>query len=175
MAQTGLLGTVRVEDEQVFDDLLIPLVQPGYRLACAMLHDPHAAEDVVQEASITAWRKLRNLDDRSHLRGWFLGIVANECRNARRKRWLTRVTIGLSGRLSVASTEDKVVRSTDLRRALMSLSLDDRMIVALFFFLDLPLDEVAQAIGCSEAAARSKLYRAIRRMKPDIDPEVALR
>ena len=48
-------------NEQSFTDLLVPLLQSGYRLAGAMLHDPLAAEDVVQEASLIAWRKLPGL------------------------------------------------------------------------------------------------------------------
>jgi DNA-directed RNA polymerase specialized sigma24 family protein len=40
--------------EQTFADLLTPLIEPGFPLALAMLHDPQAAEDAVQEASFTA-------------------------------------------------------------------------------------------------------------------------
>src|SRR5260370_7393722 len=53
-----------------------------------MLADRASAEDAVQEASIKAWRKLRQLrGDVKSLRPWFLSIVANECRMARRQRW----------------------------------------------------------------------------------------
>ncbi|HYL07078.1 MAG TPA: RNA polymerase sigma factor [Candidatus Udaeobacter sp.] len=175
MAEAGVLSVVQAEKELAFDDLLLPLVQPGYRLACAMLHDPQAAEDVVQEASITAWRKLRGLPDRTRLRAWFLGIVANECRNARRKRWRTRVSIGLPGRLSVGSPEDAAATGIDLRKALMSLDYGDRLIVSLYFYLDLPLNEVAAVAGCSEPAARAKLYRAVHRLRPNVALEEALR
>jgi hypothetical protein len=41
----------RAIGEQTFADLLQPLIEPGFRLALAMLHDPQAAEDAVQEAS----------------------------------------------------------------------------------------------------------------------------
>jgi DNA-directed RNA polymerase specialized sigma24 family protein len=52
-----------------------------------MLADRSSAEDAVQEASIKAWRKLRQLrGDLKSLRPWFLSIVANECRMARRQR-----------------------------------------------------------------------------------------
>jgi DNA-directed RNA polymerase specialized sigma24 family protein len=40
--------------EHDFGDLLRPLIEPGFRLAFAMLHDPQAAEDVVQDASFTS-------------------------------------------------------------------------------------------------------------------------
>src|SRR5438876_1464336 len=82
--------------ESTFADLLTPLIEPGFRLALAMLHDAQAAEDAVQEASFTAWRKLGRISDQSRLRPWFLGVVANKCRNARRRKWVAEVSLGLS-------------------------------------------------------------------------------
>jgi RNA polymerase sigma-70 factor (ECF subfamily) len=168
------LSTVEPASERTFMDLLAPLVQPGYRLACAMLHEPQAAEDVLQEASLIAWRKRGRLHDQSRLRAWFLGIVANECRNARRRIWVTRVSVGLPSWLSVSSTEERVLRGTDLRRALRQLSHDDRLVVSLYFYLDMPLEEVAAVAGISTGAARARLYRAIRRLRPDLVIQEAL-
>ena len=162
-------------NEQVFNDLLAPLVQPGYRLACAMLHDPQLAEDVVQEASLIAWRKIKRLDDRRRARAWFLGIVANECRNARRRRWWRGVSFGIPPSLSVASGEDRWVSHADVRDALHRLSHEDQLVVSLYFYLDMPLDEVATVLGTKVEAARKRLYRAIHRMRPDLAVEEALR
>lgn len=162
-------------NEQVFNDLLVPLVQPGYRLACAMLHDSQLAEDVVQEASLIAWRKINRLDDRNRARAWFLGIVANECRNARRRRWWRGVSLGLPPTLSIASGEDKWVSDADVRDALRRLSHEDQLVVSLYFYLDMPLDEVATVLGTKVEAARKRLYRAIHRMRPDLAVEEALR
>ena len=161
-------------NEQSFTDLLVPLVQPGYRLACAMLHDPQAAEDVVQEASLIAWRKVGRLRDRTKLRAWFLGIVANECRNARRRRWWG-VKLGLPVGLSVVSDEERMASRADVRAALLRLSHDDRLVVTLYFFLDMPLDEIATVVGTSAEAARRRLYRAVHRLRPDLAIEEALR
>src|SRR3989442_14007942 len=66
--------------------LLAPLIGPGIRLACAMLHDAQTAEDMVQDASLIAWRKLSAGAQPSNLKSWFLGVVANEWRNARRPK-----------------------------------------------------------------------------------------
>jgi len=168
-------NAVRPVNEQAFTDLLVPLVQPGYRLACAMLHDSQLAEDVVQEASLIAWRKIKRLDDRTRARAWFLGIVANECRNARRRRWWRAVTFGVPPTLSVASGEDKWVSDADVRDALRRLSYEDQLVVSLYFYLDMPLDEVATVLGTKVEAARKRLYRAIHRMRPDLAVEEALR
>ena len=172
---TWSVSTVQRVDEQSFTELLVPLVRPAYRLACAMLHDGPAAEDVVQEASLIAWRKLPHLKDRSKLRSWFLGIVANECRNARRRSWFTRVTFELVPALGVLSGEERLVSHEDLRRALNRLSHQDRLVVSLYFYLDMPVAEVAVVLELSAEATRQRLYRAIRRLRPDLEIEEALR
>ncbi len=160
--------------EKDFEELILPLADRGYRLACAMLHDPQAAQDVVQEASLTAWRKLHSVRDRSRVRPWFLGIVVNECRNARRLKWAADVNLGLPAELSIVSAEDTVLRGADLRRAVNQLGTLDRLTVILFFYIDLPLEEVAAVMGSSIGAARARLYRAVKRLRPDLELQEAL-
>jgi RNA polymerase sigma factor (sigma-70 family) len=159
--------------ESTFADLLKPLIEPGFRLALAMLHDPTAAEDAVQEASFTAWRKLGRMADRGRLRPWFLGVVANKCRNARRNRWTSRAE--LTEDISVASSEEATMRGADLRRAVARLGHDDRLAVVLYFYLDLPVDEVAKVTGASVGATRTRLHRAIKKLRPGVAIEEALK
>ena len=161
--------------ERSFAEALRPLIDPGYRLALGMLHDPQAAEDAVQEASFVAWRKLDTIRDPARLRSWFLGVVANRCRNARRRKWVAGVTIGLPEHLSVVSAEDRALHGADLRRAIAGLRYEDRMVVVLYFYLDLPLEEVAAIVGSSLAATRARLYRSVQRLRPGVDLEEALR
>jgi RNA polymerase sigma factor (sigma-70 family) len=153
--------------ERTFADLLTPLIEPGFRLALAMLHDPQAAEDAVQEASFTAWRKLGGIKDRDRIRPWFLGVVANKCRNARRRKWTADVRLGLPEHLTVVSAEERAVSGADLRSAVARLGHQDRLVVVLYFYLDMPLEDVAAVAGSSVAAARARLYRAISRLRPD--------
>jgi RNA polymerase sigma-70 factor, ECF subfamily len=169
--QTSSAG---VASEAAFAELLRPLIDPGFRLALAMLHDAQAAEDAVQEASFTAWRKLGRMQDKGRLRPWFLGVVANKCRNARRKRWVASVDLGLPEELSVKSAEDRTLRGADLRRAVARLRHEDRLVVVLYFYLDMPLDEVAAVTGSSSGAARARLYRALKKLRPDLAIQEAL-
>src|ERR1700756_5754435 len=82
-------------DASSFSQLIEPLLDPAFRLAAVMLGDRSAAEDAVQEASIKDWRKLRQpRGDERALRAWFLSIVANECRMARRQRWWSVIRLG---------------------------------------------------------------------------------
>ena len=175
MANVDPSTAARPTSEATFTDLLTPLIEPGFRLALAMLRDAQAAEDAVQEASFTAWRKLGRMQDRSRLRPWFLGVVANKCRNARRQKWVAGVTLGLPEQLTVVSDEDRAMQGADVRRAVGRLRHDDRLVVVLFFYLDLPLEEVAAVAGTSVGAARARLYRSIGRLRPDLAIQEALK
>ena len=155
-------------DSDSFALLLDPLLDPAYRLAAVMLADRSAAEDAVQEASIKAWRKLRQLrGDVVSLKPWFLSIVANECRMARRTRWWSVVRLG-EIRQSSAEAESG---SSDLHDALLRLSPDERLPLVLHFYLDLPLDQVARTLGISPSAAKSRIYRAAKRLRSDLTLE----
>jgi DNA-directed RNA polymerase specialized sigma24 family protein len=61
------------------------------------------------------------------------------------------------------------------RRAILDLPPISRLVVVLFFFMDLPLEEVARIAGISTSAARGRLYRSIRRLRPGLEPEEELR
>ena len=163
----ALEGSTRARD---FDDLVGPYLEPGYRLAVTLLSDPTEAHDAVQEAAAKAWRSLDRLRDPSQARAWFLSIVANHCRSTMRKHWWSR------GRNPLPSEraewrEDSVVRSLDIEAAMRRLSADDRAILQLRFYMDMPLEEVARVLGLGTAAARSRLYRAARRLRPELTEE----
>ena len=59
----------------------------------------------------------------------------------------------------------------DIDAGMRRLSPDDRAILQLRFYMDLPLEEVARVLGISTAAARSRLYRAARRLRPELTEE----
>lgn len=67
--------------------MLEPTIRRATRLAFAMLHDRSEAEDAFQDAALRAWRRLQNLRDGSPFQPWFMGIVANQCREIRRSKW----------------------------------------------------------------------------------------
>lgn len=156
-------------DATAFASLVGPLVEPALRLAYSMLGDRAEAEDATQEALTSAWRKLDQLREATAVRPWLLGIVINRCRNVRRTRWfrLIRMAEPASRRDLPASTDDHL----DLDRALMRLSASDRQALFLHFYLDLPIDEVALALGVSESAAKARIYRACHRLRPGLTEE----
>jgi RNA polymerase sigma-70 factor (ECF subfamily) len=164
-----LMVSATAGDADSFAILIEPLLDPAYRLAAVMLADRASAEDAVQEASIKAWRKLRQLrGDLTSLRPWFLSIVANECRMARRQRWWSVLKVA---DVPSSQVREEVGGASDLHRALLKLGPEERLPLVLHFYLDLPLDEVARALHVSPAAAKSRIYRAAKRMRSDLTQE----
>jgi RNA polymerase sigma factor (sigma-70 family) len=173
-ATLSLVQAAKQGDDSAFELLLEPLLEPAYRLASGMLHDHHAAEDVVQESAIKAWRKLSRLREGSDMRPWFLGIVANECRSAMRTRWwsLTRTELPET---AAESKDEAVLEGIELRRALRRMPEDKRLILVLHWYLDLPLEEIAEVMGMSVHAAESRLGRATQELRRRMEADRARR
>lgn len=165
-----LVQRARGGDDVAFESLLEPLIQPAYWLALGLLHDHDAAEDAVQEAAVRAWRKIRNLRQGSDMKPWFFGIVANQCRSAQRSRWWSVLKFAEIDR-PASEPDEQIPQGADLRRAMLRLRHSDRLALVLFYYLDLPLDEVAAACGCSRSGARKRLQRSVRRLRPELEIE----
>jgi RNA polymerase sigma-70 factor (ECF subfamily) len=158
-------------DEAAFEALITPLVEPGLRLAFSMLNDRAEAEDATQEAVARAWRKLSQLRPEMPVRPWFLAIVANQCRSVRRTRWFRVVRAA-----EVEPREEParpVAEHLDIERGLARLPSSDRQALFMYFYLDLPIEEVAVALGVSPGAAKSRVYRACHRLRPHLVEEEA--
>lgn len=160
----SLLDAAKHGDDSAFEILLRPLLEPGYRLAGGMLQDHQAAQDVVQEAALKAWRKLGQLRDGTEMKPWFLGIVANECRSVKRSRWSSVVKAILPGQ-SEWLPADSVVSGIELRRALRALDPKKRLALVLHWYLDLPLAEVAAITGFSVHAVEGQVQRGMHELR----------
>ena len=167
-----LVTRAKAGDDGAFTALLRPLIPSAYRLAGAMLHDAHAAEDVVQDASLKAWRKVDQLKPGLPMQPWFLGIVANECRSARRTRWWSVVRVA-DPEPPASNPADSMAAFADLRRAIRRLKHRRRLLLVLHWYLDLPVGEVAAITGSTEDAVKSELSRAIGQLRSLLGGEPA--
>ena len=167
------LRRARAGDAVAFGELLAPVLDPGFRLAMTMLKDRIAAEDALQEAALKSWRKLDRFRYGADLRPWFLAIVANECRTARRSRWWQVIR---SDEVEPQGQADPLeggwADRIDLNAALDRLPRHHLLTLTLYYHLDLPIEEVARVLGCSSGAARQRIHRALAALRPGMVLEV---
>jgi RNA polymerase sigma-70 factor (ECF subfamily) len=156
-----------------FETLFRPIVGPAFRLAFGMLHDRQAAEDAIQDAACNAWRKFDTLKAGRDMRPWFLAIVANQCRTIQRGRWWSVLKFP-DLRTEPDQSPDRLAQTVNLRRAIRRLPYSRRLPVVLYFYLDLPIEEVADMAGLTVDAARSRIYRALRDLRLEFEVEEAL-
>jgi RNA polymerase sigma factor (sigma-70 family) len=142
----------------------------AYRLARAILHDAVEAQDATHDAFVVAWRKWDSLRDPGRFEPWFDRILVNTCRNRlRASRWHAT---DISPELTLA-TSDHVSRAEDrqlIAAAIASLSPDHRIVVALRFYRDLTVPDIAARLGVPVGTVQSRLHYALKRLHDAIAP-----
>ena len=142
----------------------------AYRLARAILRDPVEAQDATHDAFVQAWRKWATLRDEAKFEPWFDRILVNICRN--RLRITRRQATDISAEVALA-TGDHTGHAEDrdlLGAAIATLSPDHQLVVALRFYRDLTVAEIATRLGVPEGTVQSRLHYALKRLHNAIEP-----
>src|SRR5258708_32644960 len=146
MNEIDLLSRARQGDRHAFEEGLRPVIQPAFRLALAMLGERGAAEDAVQEMALKGWRHRHHIrPELGTVRPWFLAIVANECRMARRQRWWS--VLRSADPVEGEACERDVATGIDLRTQLERLAYHERLLRHLYYVLDPAPAEVTQVLS----------------------------
>ncbi|HEY7968831.1 MAG TPA: RNA polymerase sigma factor [Candidatus Limnocylindrales bacterium] len=168
----ALIASAAAGDRVAFGRIVAEHHDDLVRIAYLVGGDADLAHDATQAAWAIAWRKLASLREPEHLRAWLSTIAANEARQPLRRRDRTRVReidIALVAGGPIASTTGAGRDETiDLMRALDRLAGDDRQILAMRYVLGLTSDEIGRSIGMSAPGVRSRLSRAIARLRKDL-------
>lgn len=149
----------------------------AFRTAYLLAGDAGLAEEAAQDAFVKAHRALGRFRRGAPFRPWLLRIVANEARNRRRGSG-RRAGAELRARAATPSGDaapspehtllDEERRVT-LLAALNELSEDDRLVVAYRYFLDLSESEAAAALGVRPGTVKSRLSRALARLRERLE------
>jgi RNA polymerase sigma factor (sigma-70 family) len=133
-----------------------------YSTALAMLRSSWDAADAVQDAFLEAYRKIDALKDPAKFKAWTARILCNKCRDIRRKRHPIPME-----ELPESCAFDFVGRdiNLDIMNAVRDLDDVDRTVVALRFFRDLKVDEIAEILGCRAGTVKSRINRAVEKLR----------
>lgn len=170
-------------DEVAFAELVQRYEEVAFRTAYVITGDAGEAEDAAQTGFVKAFYALARFRSGAPFRPWLLQIVANEARN-RRTAASRRPAVNLSllpdepaedGDRSPETLALAADESDRLIRAINCLREEDRAVLTYRYFLDLSEAEMASALACRPGTVKSRLSRAIERLREQlaVDDELA--
>ncbi len=169
------IAAAQAGDREAFAALVTRYQEVAFRAAYLIVRDSAAAQDVAQEAFVRAYRSISGFRAGEPLRPWLLRIVTNLALNDVRARGRRAGLLARFGRfpgqeppepegIALASEAQQL-----LWRAMNELPPDDRVVLYLRYFLELPEKEIAVAIGKAPGTVKSRLSRAGGRLRTIIE------
>jgi RNA polymerase sigma-70 factor, ECF subfamily len=156
-------------DELAFARLVAEHHAAMARVAYVITGDAEACRDAVQSAWAIAWRRLPSLRQPAQVHAWLVAIAANEARQVRRRQRRATV-IDISEEVAQAEGDDPIesLELVDLQLAIRGLRPDERSLLAMRYAAGLDSSEIAQQLGITASAVRSRLSRILERLRADL-------
>ena len=169
-----LVVRARGGDRDAFSELASRTIGRLTAVARMILRDEFSAQDAVQETFIEAWRSLPGLREPDRFEAWLRRLLVRSCFKAVRKgKRVDAVEIRLTpaDEPVVAGAEGHLQLHDQLERGLARLPAEQRAVVVLVYYLDLPLADAAQAMGIPIGTTKSRLNRATRALRAAIEAD----
>jgi len=166
-------------DTAAYEEIVQRYQQIAFRTAYLITRSAAEAEDAAQDGFMKAYRALGRFRTGADPRPWLLRIVANEARNrvrssGRRHGLELRLADDFRPGDAAPSPEAAAVASEDRRHLLAlvnGLNDEDRLVISSRYFLELTSEETASALGIPEGTVKSRLSRALARLRVRLDEE----
>jgi RNA polymerase sigma factor (sigma-70 family) len=156
---------LREHRPDVLDDLLARFGREIQTVAYLIVRDAADAEEVLAETLLTALERGHQLRDETALRAWLLRIAANQALGMRR-RSVRLIQLGsLPDSASPDAMDSAALDRAVLKDALASLPPRVRAAIALRYYADLNVDEVAAALGTSRNTVKTQLRIGLDRLR----------
>lgn len=156
-------------DQEAFGELVLRYERDVFNLTYRMLGNRGEAEDAAQETFLRAYANLDRYDPARSFKTWLLSIASNHCIDRIRRRRLTWLSLEEPLPPHPALTSDTpgpeeatldAERSAAVQTLLEDLSPDYRVAVVLRYWYDYSYAEIAEMLGTTESAIKSRLFRA---------------
>lgn len=138
-----------------------------FRMCFLYLRDYQLAEDATQETFIKAFTSYEKFEHKSSEKTWLTRIAINCCKNVMRTRWFRIIKNDIEEHQHQCSEYviEDLIEKDGISNAIMKLELDDRKIIILYYYQELPIKDIASIIGISENTANQRLFRARKKLK----------
>ena len=168
-----LVVRAREGDRDAFARLAAAAITRLDAVARMITRDPERAKDAVQEALAQAWRNLPTLRDPDRFDAWLRRLLVRACvdelRHARRRAIEVQLTDLVHP--AVVDSSMTLADRDALEHAFRRLDPVQRSLIVMYYYLDLPLTEVADALNLPVGTAKSRLFRAREVLRAAIDAD----
>ena len=164
-------------NKKAFDKLYELTSNDVWFTCVSLLKDEENAKDIMQETYITAFLKLDTLKDEEKFCGWLTAIATNKSKN----KLKGKVEYQIDDEVLIAETEtdelmlpEEYINKAEKRKVLLqiiedTLSFNQYQVVLMFYFNELSIAEIAQALEISEGTVKSRLNSSRAKMKTAIE------
>jgi RNA polymerase sigma-70 factor, ECF subfamily len=184
--EAQMIASILAGNTHEFHTLIQPYERSVYSMALSMLQNEADAEDAAQEAFLKAFRNLDKFRGEAKFSTWLISITLNEARSRLRHKKTAKTEsldeLNEGGHVSPALLRDwREIPSEALERQEVRLLLQDaitdlptiyREVFVLRDMEDLSVNQSAEALGISVAAAKVRLHRARLMLQKRLAPEL---
>lgn len=163
----------RAGDEATWHALVTDCSPRLLRMATVLLHDPVQAEDAVQETLVAAWRARSGFRGDAELDTWIIAILIRVCRRFGRgdRTWLSKIERWGGAVHASPDAHVSLLTYGPLYDAIGRLVRRQREVVALYYFLDYSVADIAASLSRAEGTIKSDLARARRKLRGVLSDE----
>jgi RNA polymerase sigma-70 factor (ECF subfamily) len=160
-----LIARVLDGDTEAFGDLVRQHQTPLHRYAVSLVLDHDLAQDMVQDAFVRAYTRLRDCRDPSRFRPWLFQILRNRCLDHLKDTRRRHVSLDAGALLADGSDAPLAVverrrLQEDVAQALMRLPAAQREAFLLHYVHDMPYEAMADLLDTSVSALKMRVLRA---------------
>ena len=137
------------------------------RMCFLYLKDYYLAEDAAQETFIKAMRSYDSFQHKSDEKTWLTRIAINCCKSTMRTRWFKMVRTDNSDNIKEYRVNqiEEFLEKESMANAIMKLNENERKLIILYYYQELPVKEIAMIIGKKENTVNQQLRRAREKLK----------
>jgi RNA polymerase sigma-70 factor (ECF subfamily) len=176
MQRRELIELAKRGDREAFSELVRSSLDRQYAIASLILRDSDRAQDAVQEALVSAWRDLRALRDADAWEAWLHRLTVRACyRLASKDRRRNLVELHVLPDPDLVPSTDFVLSHAErdrMERELGRLPIDQRTVMVLHFYLDLPLTQAATILDIPVGTAKSRLHYGLQALRRSMTDEL---
>jgi RNA polymerase sigma-70 factor (ECF subfamily) len=168
--RAGLLASAAAGDEMAFRRIIVDHHDDMRRVAAYVAGDHAIADEATQAAWLIAWKKIGSVRDEASLRPWLVSVAANEAKRVLRQQRRRAAFESVAGAAVASGTVDPAtgIDAMDLYAAMARLDPDDRALLAMRYVAGFDSNELAKATGISPSGTRSRIERALKRLRKDL-------